>query len=98
MMPLFETIFFRSWWVILFILLCLFLFEHAVEKRNRDYSRLSIQLAELQSTKVQAVKEQEDLLLQINSESDPAWIELTLMLGLGMVSENQTKIFFTKNE
>lgn len=37
---------------------------------------------------------QEDLLLQINSQSDPAWVELILMKGLGLVPEGQTKAVF----
>ena len=44
------------------------------------------------------LEEKEDLKLQINSQKDPAWIELTLMKGLGLVPEGQLKVYFTKDE
>ncbi|MCE2983850.1 MAG: hypothetical protein LW832_09830 [Parachlamydia sp.] len=50
----------------------------------------------LQKEKRTALKRQEDLQLQINSQSDPAWIELTLMKGLGLVPEGEQKVYFQK--
>jgi hypothetical protein len=32
--------------------------------------------------------------LQINSQSDLAWIELTLMKGLGVAPEDSQKVYF----
>jgi len=52
------------------------------------------QLAHAQFEKSEAIKRREALLQQINSESDPAWIELVLMQNLGMVPENQQKVYF----
>lgn len=98
MLKYIEKICLRSWGVIVFILLCFILFEHAVKKLNQDYSKLSLNLEELQIAKDQALNEQEELLLRINSESDPSWIELTLMQGLGVVPENQTKVYFTNSK
>jgi len=88
----------RLWWVILFTLFCFALLEQGMKKRDRDYLALSNQLAHLQDEEQKALYMRESLLLQINSESDPAWIELTLMEGLGLVPENQTKVFFTNSE
>lgn len=33
-------------------------------------------------------------MLEINSQSDPAWVELMLMKNLGLVPEGQIKVFF----
>lgn len=90
-----EHFLWRSWWVILFILACCMLFEHAIYPQKQEYTRLTTRMQELHEEKAQALHLQEDLLRQVNSESDPAWIELTLMKGLGMASEDQTKVFFT---
>lgn len=95
MLKLLETLFIRSWWVILFILFCFILFEQGIKKRNQDYAKLSEQLTHLQSEKIKAIKIRDELMLHINSESDPAWIELILMQGLGLKPEDSTKVFFT---
>jgi hypothetical protein len=84
----------RSWWVVLFSLLCFMVYEQAVNKRDQDYKKLSGQFADLQYEKEKALKKQDELLLQVNSESDPAWVELVLMQGLGLAPEDQTKVFF----
>jgi hypothetical protein len=93
---LFDMLVIRSWWVILFTLLCFMLFEQAVKKRDREYHKLLTHLTELQIEKENAHKRHEALILQINSESDPAWIELVLMRELGMVPEGYIKGFFEK--
>jgi hypothetical protein len=93
-MHLLEITFIQSWWVILFALFCYILFEQGAKVRQRDYAKLTEQLDNLEKQKLEAKVLQEDLLLQINSQSDPAWIELVLMKGLGVVPEGQTKYFF----
>lgn len=87
-----------SWWVILFMIFCYMLFEQGFRQRNAEYTKLYEQLLELRSEKENALAVQEDLLMQINSQSDPAWIELTLMKELGLVPEGQTKVYFKKND
>jgi hypothetical protein len=84
----------RSWWVILFSLVCFALFEHAVKKEESDYAKLYEHLMVLQTAKEEGLKIQHALHLQVNSESDPAWIELTLMQRLGLVPEGHIKVFF----
>ena len=98
MLAYIEKICVNSWWVVLFILLCAALFEQGMQQRNVNYTKLTRQLKELKMSKEVALKEHEELLLQVNSESDPAWVELTLLRSLGMVPEDQTKVFFTKHE
>jgi hypothetical protein len=73
-------------------------FEHSVKQRDQEYIKLYHQLIELRETRRLAQAEHEKLLRHINSQSDPAWIELTLMKGLGLVPEGQTKVYFQKEQ
>lgn len=84
-------------WVILFLIACIYFYESALKKRDREYNKLYGQLQELQTFRDQARQEQKMLLWQINSQSDPAWIELTLMKVLGVVPEGQTKVYFRED-
>lgn len=93
----FESICTRSWWVILFMLLCYGSYEQGLRQRDRDFDKLSKQHRELQDIKKYALDEQEDLRTQLNSQSDPDWIELTLIKGLGLVAEGQIKVLFTQD-
>lgn len=74
------------------------LFEQGIKNREHDYVMLSQRLSELKQDKEKAFNLRQDLLLQINSQSDPAWVELILMKELGLVPEGQTKVFFTWQE
>jgi hypothetical protein len=60
------------------------------------YRGLQERLNELENEKRLALDLRENLLYQINSQSDHDWIELTLMKGLGLVPEDQTKVFFSE--
>lgn len=51
-------------------------------------------LEQLSKSKDLASLLQEDLLLQLNSREDEAFIELTLMRRLGLVPEGQRKVHF----
>lgn len=86
----------RSWWLILFALLCFGLYEQGVRSKEHDYNILKKQLTELADEHASLLHEQEQLQLQVGSQSDPDWIELILMRGLGLVPENQTKVFFAE--
>ncbi len=91
----FEETFIKSWWMILFILGCYLCYEQGLRKRDHDFFKLHLQYVELQNESRQAKALQENLLLQINSQSDPNYVELTLMKGLGLVAEGETKVLFT---
>lgn len=90
-----EEIFARSWWVILFMLGCYLSYEHGLQKKDIDFAKLQTQFNELQKKKKMLLAQQEDLNRQVNSQSDPAWVELVLMKGLGLAPEGQTKVLFT---
>ena len=95
---LFEETILRSWWVVLFILLCYAVYEQAMKQHHTDYNRLHDHWVALAHEKDEALARHEDLCLQIHSQSDPAWVELILMKKLGLVPEGQTKVFFMKKE
>lgn len=91
-----ERFCFRYWWVCAYGFLCYFVYtfaEISIEEQRLELQNQ--QMALLQSTFYEKAKH-EDLSLQINSQSDPAWVELTLMNGLGLVPEEQTKVYFQR--
>ena len=99
--PLLNTLadfFIRSWWVVLFILCCYFGYEQELLKKDHDFAMLQTQYDDLLQKNLQAKAHQEDLLRQINSQSDPAYVELILMKGLGLAPEGQTKVLFTNHQ
>ncbi len=93
-----ESFCLNWWWVVLFLLFCSALYEQGLKKRNREYGKLYQKLMELHQQKEEALALNEKLLRQVNSQSDPAWVELVLMKGLGLVPEGQIKVFFRKEE
>lgn len=91
---LIDQLFIRSWWVLAFVFICAILYEQGLKQRERLYQQLTEQLLILQQEKQQALIDQDNLKRQINSQSDLAWMELCLMKGLGLVPEEQQKVYF----
>ncbi len=89
-----ERLCIESWWVLLCLLLMLIVYERSSSWRQEELTRLKGQLEALERDKAEAVALFVDLTLQINSQSDPEWVELVLRKGLGLVPEKQTKVFF----
>ena len=85
---------FRSWWMLLALILGVTFYSHAIQKKEREYEVLKIRKEILLAERTHLLQEQEDLKMRINSQSDPAWIELVLMRGLGLVPEGQKKVYF----
>lgn len=84
----------QLWWVVLFISICSLVYTQASNKKNEIIASLDQHLNQLNAERAGLLQEKQDLLLQINSQSDPAWIQLTLMKGLGLVPEGQMKVYF----
>lgn len=87
-----------SWWVFLFIAICYLFWSHGMQKKNIEYAELKNRLIGLNQEKILKLQKKEDLLLQIHSQSDPSWIQMVLMKGLGLVPEGQKKVYFKKEE
>lgn len=90
----FDKIFLKVWWVPLFFIACFLFFEQGQKKRKSEYELLAGRLNELQMEKEVLLEKQNQMKRELNSQSDPAWVELTLMKVLGMVPEGQKKVFF----
>ena len=88
----------RSWWVVLFCCGCFTVYAQAVQKKSKDCLDLRDRIGKLRVEKEGITRLHEDLLLQIGSQSDPQWIELTLKKQLGVVPEGQKKVYFKKDE
>jgi hypothetical protein len=73
------------------------LYEQGLKGREVTFLQLNEQQNFLLSEKKKSLAFQSYLELQINSQSDLAWLELTLMKGLGLVPENDQKVFFYKD-
>lgn len=89
---------FRTWWVIGFMLFCYLMYERGLLKRDQDFAKLHSQYLDMQNQYKQALLLQSNLLLQVNSQSDPEWVELTLMKGLGLVPDEQIKVVFVEKQ
>jgi hypothetical protein len=82
--------------IIIVVFICAIAFEQGMGFRNQEYSKLIQLKQELFGRRTQAIQSQKELLRKINSQSDPAYVELVLMRVLGLVPEGQTKVFFKK--
>ena len=92
----YEVAFRKSWWVFLFVALCYLLYSHGMQKKVFTYRELASRFDRLSYQKELVLHERDDLLLQVQSQNDPAWIEMALMKSLGVVPEGQIKVFFKK--
>jgi hypothetical protein len=93
---LFEECVLKSWWTILFFLICFFTYDQAVKRQEREEHSLQKKLNQLITAKRAALEHQEELKRVIASEHDDAWIELVLMHKLGLVPEGETKVLFIR--
>jgi hypothetical protein len=84
----------RSKWVFAFLACIACLTERTLKGARDEYQMLHKQWLELNEKKEAALLKQVELKSLINSESDPAWIELVLKRELGLTPEGQTKILF----
>jgi hypothetical protein len=83
------------WWVVLCIALCFALYAHGSHKKRTLIHSLQGELGLLQKERETLTREKEELLLNIQSESDPAWVEMTLIKVLGLVPEGKVKVYFS---
>ncbi len=94
---IYHTLFYHAWWVFVFLFACLIFYERSLQERELLYQKLTEQLAMLQADKQKALFTQQNLRMQIDSQNDPVWLELTLLRVLGLVPEDQQKIYFSSS-
>lgn len=73
-----------------------YLYEQGINTRDLEFAKLQEHKFDLEKQKKEALKLQQQLILEINSQSDPAWVELVLIKVLGLLPEGQTKVYFNK--
>lgn len=89
----------KKWsWSVAFILLCAICLEKALQENYKEYEKLETMRISLEKQIQSAAETKDELVREINSQSDPAWVELTLMKKLGLVPEGQKKIIFIGKE
>jgi hypothetical protein len=85
---------YQNGWAVFFVAVCALTYFYCTSGKNVVIGSLDHYLSALEVEKAQLLDTREDLLLQIHSQSDPAWVRLTLMKGLGLVPEGQLKVYF----
>lgn len=88
----------ESWWVFLLLGITAAFYFYGMHEKSIAYQEHQSRLLQLEKEKQVALQVQDELLLQIKSQSDPEWIEMMLKKDLGMVPEGQVKVYFKKPE
>ena len=96
MKKIYQIFISKSWWVILIVFSCYIWYGGAIKRKNRAISKIENCIANLEKDKLDIKKKKKNLILRVNSQSDPEWIEMVLMKKLGVVPEGKVKIHFTK--
>ncbi len=84
----------QFWWAILFLLFCYSFYVHGMENKRKNLQELQEKTLFLQKELKIAQELQEDLLMQIKSQTDPSWMEMLMIKQLGMIPEGQIKVYF----
>ncbi|HSX12781.1 MAG TPA: hypothetical protein VLF61_04745 [Rhabdochlamydiaceae bacterium] len=94
----FFSNFLRRWgWVFLFTFLCWGLYAKGMQKKKEIFLQLDTKIKQMELQRLTAMQKREDLRLQIESQTDPAWIEMLLKKKLGVVPEGQIKVYFERD-
>ncbi len=86
----------NSWWVFLFLGAVSLLYFHGMRQKEIELEEAAARLEALEIDKETALEQKRELELQMSSQNDPAWIEMTLMKHLGVAPEGKQKVYFEK--
>ncbi len=87
-----------SIWIACVFMCVGFFYLRSYAAQNATHKVLLCKLSQLETEKTAALEEHGDLLLQVNSQNDPAWIEMVLMKELGLVPEGHVKVYFEREK
>lgn len=87
----------HSWWVFVIITFCYLCFRQPLIKKELEIRGLQLEKEAYLKEQAYLDEENRDLLLEISSQNDFDYIELTLKKVLGLVCEGEIKVFFEKN-
>ena len=94
MKSIYSKAFSSTKWLIAIFIGCGALYLHALWQKDRAYQQTASQLSSLEQDKQEALAQQEELRAEIESQKDPAFIEMILKRNLGLVPEGQVKVYF----
>lgn len=84
-----------SWWPpIFFALAAMAWYEWGVEQYSQLHRQFDSQLHALEQQKEAYLAVQAALQQQVNSQSDPEWVEMVLIQELGLLPQGHDKVFF----
>lgn len=86
--------FFQLSLVVITMLICGLFYERGLMSYSEEYKALDKQLTKLKQDHERALALNAELVRHVNSQSDPAWIEMTLIKGLGLTPEGHQKVLF----
>jgi len=84
-------------WLVLFVLFVFGVYEQASCKVVRATRKLEAKATHIREALAKAEETHDGLERARASQSDPAYIELCLIKGLGLVPEGYTKIYFEES-
>ncbi len=84
----------KNWWVIAFILMAGAVYIQAIHKKNRLVATLQGRIDTFNRGKMDEMEREKELLLRINSQNDPDFVELILKEKLGVAAEGELKVVF----
>ena len=87
-----HELFIKSWWVWVCCIISFGLYEQGSYRISKEITVLQNEKSLIINKTLLAKAKKETLGLQLDSLSDPAWIELELIQNLGLVPEGYTKI------
>jgi len=90
----FRQFLLKNWWVIAFVLMAGAIYTQAIHKKNQLLATLKEKVETLNDTKVQQLERKQQLLLRIQSQEDPDFIELLLKEKLGVIEQGELKVVF----
>ncbi|MDN3504270.1 MAG: hypothetical protein P0S95_01685 [Rhabdochlamydiaceae bacterium] len=85
------------WWVCCALMLSCAFHLHAKNQKQIAFSSLSSTLYAINAKKSIEIDLNRELKLRISSQSDPEWIKLMLMKGLGVVPNGHIKVHFDED-
>jgi len=92
----FDELIIKSWWVIAIMAVGLVFTNHVMSKRSKLAFGLEQKKYALENHQQIELARLDDLQLRIQSQSDPAWVELILKKELGVVPEGFIKVNFVE--
>ena len=84
----------RNWWVIAFVVMAWAVYLQAIHTKNRLVAKLEEKVHTLEQARATTLAQRKELILRMQSQDDPEWMELVLKEKLGVVPEGQTKVVF----